>query len=478
MSMSSVGMVYTAGLGQFLDIYLASSRARISGLESQRDALDMKTAIYTDLKSKLSTLRDLAEDMAAGGTLSAFGAKSTTSSDADVLTATAGAGAVAMAHTIHIEQLARAHSVLSGRYTSAATDLSAAHAGTKSFTITVDGTDYDVSLTINSGDTNEDVLAAIAQAINDVADIPVRASRIDDTDSTSKLYIAGNETGTENKMTFTDTDGLLAALGVTNASASTDTVGGYIYADLGGNELDAKLTVDGVSIIRSSNSVSDVLTGVTLTLLNEQEAADADITMTVSIDTDTIKSKVEEFFEVYNDAYEYLSSKISVDTTTYTRGALAGDYSYVNLWQNMRSLMAGIVSTVAGGNYSGLSQIGISSTSTGSFSISDADDFVAALTEHLDDVEDLFNSAGGIATALEDLVDDYSSAAGIVWTSKDAVSSNIDRLDDQIDRLEQLQDLKQEELIKQYGASQQAMYMQQVMLSMISSMNSWIQGSY
>jgi flagellar hook-associated protein 2 len=474
--MSVFQRVYTAELSQFLDVYLNSYRSRISTLEGQRDSLEVKSAVYTDLKSKLSTLRSLAEDLSGSESLSAFGAKTATSSNDDVLTATAGYGAVGMNHTIHVSQLARAHSVLSDRYTSSDTSLSSSWAGTQTFTITVDGTDYDVSVDIGAGTSNEDVITSVAQAINDVTDIPVRASKVDDTDSTSKLYLASTETGTENKMTFTDTDGLLGALGLTNASAATDTVGGYIYADLGGNELDAQLTVDGISIVKSTNTISDVLDGVTLNLLAEQEAADPDVSLTVSIDTETISTKVTEFLDAYNDAYSYLASKTRVDSTTYERGALAGDFSYINLWQSMRAAMSSSISTVVNETYSGLSQIGISSSASGEFSISDQDDFEEALLNHLDAVEDLFNSAEGIAGQLEDLLDDYTAASGIIWSSQDSLTSQIDLLNDRIDRQTVLMDLKEEDLIDQYGRIQDALYLNQSLTEIIAGMNSWLSG--
>lgn len=473
--MSVLQRVYSAELVQFLNVYLQSSRQRITQLENRRDALEVKASVYTDLKSKLSTLRSIAEEMAGTDALSVFGAKTTTTSNSDVLTATAGAGAVAMTHIIHVEQLARAHSVISNRYASSDADLSDSYAGTKAFTITVDGNDYNVSVTIESGDTNEDAITKIASAINDVTDIPVRATKIDDTASTSKLYIASSETGTENKMTFTDTDGLLAALGVTNDSEATDTVGGYIYADLEGNELDAILTLDGISIIRSSNTVSDILTGVTLELHTEQEVGE-EVTLNVSVDTETIKSKVEEFLDAYNEAFQYLVSKVSVDSTTYVRGDLAGDFPYINLWHNMRTTLAGSVSSVEGGTYSSLSQIGITSSTAGTFSISDADDFEEALANHLDAVEDLFNSADGVAVQLEDLLDDYTAASGIIWTSKDGVNSQIELLGDRIDRLEIVQSMREEQLVKQYGALQEASYLQQVVLQILNGMSSWLAG--
>ena len=58
--MSSVQQVYTAELVQFLNVYMAASRQRIQSLEDERDALEVRSAIYTDLKTKLQSLRSLA----------------------------------------------------------------------------------------------------------------------------------------------------------------------------------------------------------------------------------------------------------------------------------------------------------------------------------------------------------------------------------------------------------------------------------
>ena len=134
--MSSVGSVQTAELSQFLDIYLASSRQRISALESDRDSLELRGSIYTDLRSKLTALRSLTEELAAAGDASVFASKITSSSTPTVLTATAGSVALAMSHIIHVDQLARSHQVVSDRITSSGTDIASSFAGTSAFIIT------------------------------------------------------------------------------------------------------------------------------------------------------------------------------------------------------------------------------------------------------------------------------------------------------------------------------------------------------
>lgn len=461
--------IYSTELLQFLNTYMAASNRRIQGVEAQRDALEVKTGIYADLRTKLRTLKDLAEELSEIGSRSAFGARTATSSKESVLTASAGAGALSMGHTVHVHQLARAYSVVSDRITAADTTLSAAHAGTKTFSITHDGETYDVSVDIEAGDTNGEVLAKIATAVNDTDDLSAGASKIADSGTTVKLSLFSGETGLENKISFTDTDGLLAAIGVSDSVLATDTTGGYIYAD---GQLDASLTVDGISITHASNSVTGVLAGVTLELNATQLADDADVTVDVSVDTETIKTKVQEFLTAYNETFSYLRGKISVDRTTYTRGDLAGEYPYVSLWQNMRTAMAGTVSTVDDGVFAALSQIGITSGSTGAFSISDADDFEEALANNLDAVEDLFNSADGIAGRLDDLLDDYVSASGIIRSSQNSISDRMELLGDRIDRLGRLQQMEEEDLIRQFGALQEASYMAQSLQGIVNSLYS------
>ncbi len=464
--------IRSAELNQFLEVFQARSTFQLDSVKSLRDALELKTTIYNDLKTKLKALKKMTDDFSQTGSLSAFGAKTVSVSDESILRISAGGGSSALSHSIHVDQLARAHSVLSDRYTQTGTELSAAHAGTKNFSITVDGTQYDVSVVINSGDDNQTVLKSVVDAINAVDDIEAVGSSINDTDTTTKLSITSEETGTKNKMTFTDTDGLLASLGVTNTSAATDTAGGYIYQDSGGSELDAKLTVDGINIVRSSNTLTDVVAGATLELLGAQEATDPDVSVSIAVDTEAITAKVQEFLDAFNDAHGYITAKVNVDPTTYARGDLAGDSPYVNLWQNLRSSMANSVPSSSSEVFSALSQIGITSGATGNFSITNTSNFDDALNENLDAVEALFNASDGIAVRLEELLDNYTDVSGIIDSSKNSVTDRVDLLDNKIDRLERLQAMEEKRLIEQYGAIQEATILNQSILQMVNSLYS------
>ncbi len=454
--MSTFG-AFSITLNDYLEQCLVYLRQPLEQLQEQRSELEVTYAVFNDLKEKLDALEDAADRLSQTGSLSIFRAKSVTSSDESIVTATATSSAVTGSHTIFVSQLAHAHTVVSNRYDQDGTSLSQSYAGTKTFSITIGSDSYDVSVTISSGDTNEDVLSAIASAINDATDGAVSASVVLDTPTTCKLSIRSGTTGTVGKMTFTDTDGLLGALGVTNQSQATDTVGGYIYADLGNNELDALLTIDGINIVSSSNTVENVLEGLTINLLAEQEQGDAPVTITVSIDVESITSEIEDFLSAFNDAYSYIVTKTNVDSDTYERGALAGEFAYTRLRTELREIMTRIVSGVSS-TYQALSQIGITSDRSGNFRISDEELLEEALASDLEGVEALFNSENGVASAIEELISEYTAPGGTISASQEAINSKMDVIDDRIDRQEYYIELREKDLRRRYGALQDTLY--------------------
>jgi flagellar hook-associated protein 2 len=455
-------------LTDYLNQSLAYARQPLNRLESQKSDLEIKYAVFTDLQAKLDALEDAAEALSASGTSSILRSKTVTSSAESVATAVATGAAAAGRHTVFVTQLARSHTVVSGRYDMTGTTLSSGHAGTATFTISIDGEDYDVSVAISSGETDQTVLANIATAINDVADGAIVASAVHDTPSTAKLSIMSGSTGTVGAMTFTDTDGLLASLGVTNASEATDTVGGYVYADLGGNELDAKLTIDGINVIASSNTVENVVEGLTVTLLSEQDAGDASVILAVDIDVGSIKEEILDFISAYNDAYSYIQTKTKVDSVTYQRGILSGDYPYIRLRATMRQAMIGIVSEVSS-DYRSLSQIGITSDRDGHFSISDSDLLEQVIETDLSAIDGIFSSTGGIATAIDSLISGYTQINGTISASKDGVNARLGSIEDSIERQESYLSRRQKVLTDQYNSLLEALYALQMEDSIASS---------
>ncbi len=450
------------------------ARRPIAQLESDKSGLQVVDAIYSDIDTKLTALRDKA--LALTDTISSpFGARAASSSDSDVLTATASSGAASGSHDVHVHQLARHHTLLSDKLTGTGTDVATAEgAGTKTFNVTVNGITTLVSVDIAADDDNDTIISAVAAAINeDLADVDdsvsATALKVDATDY--RLTVRSEETGLAYKVTLADVSGtLLGTLGIDDEGvASTTTTGGYVYSD---SELVADITIDGVRVSRDSNTISDVIEDVTLTLLGDQESGDNDLTLSVSPDATSIRGEVDELLTAYNDALAYLRLKTSVDADTGVRGALAGKYTYSNLILNVRSVMADRVSTITAGSLGSLSEIGIEAAADGSLSITDTDEFDEAVAASPDNVAELFNSADGVAAQLDSILKPFVKVGGYVDLSQNGIDRKITAIELRIDRLEERVAQREQQLIAQYSSVQSMMATLNAQQSFLSSLYS------
>ena len=473
-SVTSLGS--NSSLSSLIAQLMTIERQPIYKLETKKGDLETLTGIYTDVKTKLTALRSVTQDI-IDPLASDLDTRAVASADESVVTATATASAALGSHSIFVTQLAKHHTMVSDQITSADTDLrSPVGVGEKTFSITVNGTATEVTVTIDADDTNEDIIAATASAINtamaDVTDA-VTASAFADTSSTSKLVFRSDSTGTDYKMTLADVSGsLLAALGIDDEGvAATDSTGGYIYADAA---LDAIFELDGVGITRCSNIVDDVLTGVTFTLSSHQESGDEAVDVTVSRDTSVIRETVEDFIEKYNDSLAYLQSKTAVDSTG-VRQPLSHEYIYRSLIGSMRTIVGGSFST-GSTSVTMLSHLGIEIDSTGQLSLSDSDEFDEAIDTDASAVTALFKGTSGLATQIDDLLEPFVETGGYIDNNKTNVSDKIDSIDESIARLEERMTKKEARYIEQYSKLQESMAMlssQQSFISSILSTMGW-----
>jgi len=145
---------------------------------------------------------------------------------------------------------------------------------------------------------------------------------------------------------------------------------------------DASVKIDGVSYTRSSNTVNDVVPGLTLNLkATTTSAASVDLTR----DTSTIKDNIKAIVTAYNDAVTIFGEVSDPKSTFETYGAtLVGDSTVRTVKQQLRSMVMGTSST-PGDNVGSLWQMGVSIDQTGVMSVDDTK-LDAALNDHYTDV--------------------------------------------------------------------------------------------
>ncbi len=257
-------------------------------------------------------------------------------------------------------------------------------------TITISGTQGDgtaisaLTYTVQAGDTVQDFLDRINNVTTGfgsgsrTATASVSNGKIIITDSSagdsqlSLTLVAHNEGG--------------GALDFGAISASTE---GRDMELVAGQ--DAKLTVDGISVTNATNTVSDVIQGVTLNLLSVESGTT--INLSVARDLSTIQSNIETFVSDYNDISSFISDQFKYDKNKEkTGGVLFGDQTLASIQSDLRTIM---VNTVWGTNadLNTLGLAGINFDDAGKLTI-DSSKLSGYLATNFADVRDLFAADG------------------------------------------------------------------------------------
>ena len=354
-SITFSGLGSDVDFDSIIDKLVEVESASINRFESWKTEWSDKIDSLETLNSKLTDLKTVAASM---DTLSQFVGKTAASSDTTVLTASASTTASSGTHAILVNQLAQneveAHAGL------AASDTVINSSGSaKVFAFSYAG-GASVSIAVADGDT----LADLATAINTSGANPgVTASVMDLGASYGatryRLLLQGNSTGSSNTITIDDGLTTLDGAGGTEnflSTAFTETQ----------TAQDAQIRVDGYPpgtwIERSSNSINDVIPGVTLSLLDSSASS---VQVTIGDDTEAMQEKIEELVDKYNDVIAYIKDQTKFDNTTGEAGILLGNYAVEIVKSSLNYIASGSAPGFKSPNdtYLTLAQLGITTDS-------------------------------------------------------------------------------------------------------------------
>jgi flagellar hook-associated protein 2 len=417
--------------------YRSSERRIIAPLEQRKTSLNARLNALSDLKTRLDALNKIVKDFASTTSSSKFSVFKVASSNADVATATATNGNSVGVHSLTVQQLAKQETVLSSRLQSGGTSVTdTVGTGTKQFAITINGTQTTVAVDVEDGDDNTAVLTKVAQAING-SGAAVNASVVSDTATTSRLVIKSAETGLDNAIELSSTTGgFLDAFGLTSEilgsrTGSTDSTAGYLHTSAG--SLNSKFIIDGVTIERSGNSISDVLSGVTINLVKADENP---VNLTVGSDVAKVRENVEEFIKKYNDAMSYLTSRTSVDPELKVRQIFAGDIQIRYLRMDLRIIAGGTIPGLDTSVPHSLADLGISIRADGTLNLSDTAKLDEVLKEDPNGAAAVFNSENGIAAQIQAKLDSFVSKGGMIDTTRDGTDYQLRNVNTRIKQVE------------------------------------------
>ena len=148
--------------------------------------------------------------------------------------------------------------------------------------------------------------------------------RVDDVAGGGGLSITLTDSITNGQLEFVDSDAAFSDA----AARSREIVAGE----------DATVEIDGVEVTDSSNKITDVIDGVTLTL--KQEDTGTTITLDIDHDTDSIKSNIIDLVDTYNAVMSYIDTQFNYDEEAEkTGGVLFGDSTLSSVKSDIVSLL-------------------------------------------------------------------------------------------------------------------------------------------
>lgn len=410
--------------------------APVDKLTAKQTSYQTKLTALGQIKSKMATLQSAAANLSSSST-SSLAKFTATASDSSVLSATANSTAVAGTYSLAVTNLAQSQKLVTAGQASSSAAISDGTATTVTFdfgtisggTLTA-GTYSGATFTPNGAatqsitiDSSNNTLAGIRDAIN-AAGMGVTATLINDGSATApfRLALSANNSGISNslKITTSGGDGTIDTLlaqdpaGLPAAQHLNQTVAAQ----------NADFSVNGIAISKSSNSVSDAIQGVSLTLTNTT----ANATLTVARDTSAVSTAVSTLVTAYNDLYNSIKSYSAYKTNS----PLQGESTLRTLQLQMRD----IASTAAsGGALSNLNDVGISFKADGTMQ-QDAAKLSTALSSNFDNVASLFSSTTGFATRFNTWATQSLAYDGSITTRTNNINNTITQIGDQITTLQ------------------------------------------
>jgi flagellar hook-associated protein 2 len=425
------------GLGSGLDVnsivsqLMALERRPIQQLQSAGSRFETQLSAFGKLQSAMTTLRDAARRLGESAT---WTPTTVASSQPQAVSATTSGSTPPGSYSISVSRLASAQTLVGGTLYSSATagvgdgtltiELGRWGAGQTSFTANPDTPPVTVTIPPEAN-----TLENVRDAINR-AGAGVSASIVNDA-SGSRLALRSTTTGEASAFRISATEGGTPGLAALRFDPSSG-VTGMTQTLAGAN---AQATINGVAISSATNTLTDVLDGLTVRL---SQVTTSPAEVTADRDTAAVRKSITDFATAYNELVKLSREQTRFDEGTNTAGVLQGDRSAVGLLSQLRGLVGG--GSGASTAFSRLADVGLEPQSDGSLRINDSR--LTSALGRLDELRTFFsrNEAGtaqdGFGVLLRDFGDGTLGADGVLTTRQTALKDRITRNNETIAQYE------------------------------------------
>jgi flagellar hook-associated protein 2 len=313
-------------------------------------------------------------------------------------------------YSISIQQIASTMKVSSETQTSKTDDLGL----TGSFSVSLGDT---TAMNINV--TSDMSLGDIASNINATTDTTgIKATIVKSSSNSYSLMLSGSETGQNIIYSSTSGTDIFKELGLMDTSGN--------FSNVIQSAQNAIITVDGLEVTSSSNTISDALEGVSITLYNAPTSSDVTFTMEVDYDYTATKNAIQSFVDAYNNLQDFFNTQKSTnsDGTASDDAVLFSD----TLLKTLSSSVSSILSNSYGNSstISTLADLGITFDSDNKLKISDETTLNSALLNNYADVQALFQTSVTTDSSSLSILRNTSTQSNLDFNIDITVDSNGD----------------------------------------------------
>lgn len=479
-SISSLGIGSQMDTAGMLEKLQSAEQMRLRPYSSMQNSYKSKISAWGQISSAMSSFQGSVKSLSND----AFNALSVSTNKA--FTAKAESGAFADTHTVTIEQLAISHKLTSSSVAKSSDLLGDQNGGTRTITITT-GNGKKTVVELKDDETSLEQIAKAINKQNGGANATVAHVA-----NGYQLLLNAKETGHdgEMKVEVSGDTSLAAMLNTTHGGKSNSTSGSSTdgMTQVSAAQ-DAILDVDGIQYTRSTNSINDIISGITLDLKDKTETGKSE-QLTLTQDNSAIKNSVKDFVQKYNSllsltsaASKYVKNDTSglsnedVASPNSQNGALMGDSTLRGMVGELRFAVNDMYGD-ENAKIRALADVGIKiDASNGQMTLTESK-LDTAINDNPDSIAEMFKGHGntkGLAATLDSIVTKYvgdttAKKDGVIKAAKDGLDEQVKIMQTQLDKTQKLIDAQVERYRVQFQALDNTMSKMNSLSTQMSSM--------
>jgi len=414
-----------------LEVGPSESRATL-----QLATLAEKRSALNSINSDLGSLKGFISDL--NGYNNSVIKNSATSSDEELLTASAGAGAQPGSYQIFIEQLAQSHQLATQLPAGNTQDSLVPNIGEITFEMNGENFSVDLGSAIDA-DAELDYMGLITRINADPDNMGISASLVR-TNGSIQMLLTSQESGEKNQIKVSSHTNNLAFNRSMNSTNMTELVkNSDSVAWLGEQN-------SGIRLQSDSNTLSGVIDGVDIELEEVHELGDAPVTLDIGSDRDATNESMQEFVDKYNAVLAGIKKFSRPGSESEERGVLASDPVSKGIVSSLRPIMQQSFSGTS------TSELGLEFDRSGNMTF-DSDKLAKFQETSTVNIDEIFRGEGMLLSQMEDKLDVYSnSSTGSLKSQLESIDSQKDRANDKLETLDRKYEMYYARYLKQFSA--------------------------